>query len=97
MKKPPFKTQQRFNLNIFTYVFDMNKCDSRDKSFIEQGLTQQISVMIDKFHDKYQSEILDLFFRVQRDLSNNYVLTVYSATEREMKTAFDERFHPSKK
>lgn len=92
--KKLFKTQQRFNLNIFTYVFDMNKCDSRDKSFIEQGLTQQISVMIDKFHDKYQSEILDLFFRVQRDLSNNYVLTVYSATERECKPLSMKDFIP---
>lgn len=92
--KKLFKTQQRFNLNIFTYVFDMNKCDSRDKSFIEQGLTQQISVMIDKFHDKYQSEILDLFFHVQRDLSNNYVLTVYSATERECKPLSMKDFIP---
>lgn len=83
LMKKLFKTQQRFNLNVFTYVFDMNKCDSRDKSFIEQALIQQISRMIDKFHNKFQTEILELFFRVQRDLSNNYVLTVYSATERE--------------
>lgn len=81
--KKLFKTHQRFNLNVFTYIFDMNKCEFRDKSFIEQGLTQQISRMIDKFYDNYRTEILDLFFRVQRDLSNNYILTVYSATERE--------------
>lgn len=92
--KKLFKTQQRFNLNIFTYVFDMNKCEFRDKSFIEQGLTKQISQMIDKFYDNYQTEILDLFFRVQRDLSNNYVLTVYSATERECKPLSMKEFIP---
>lgn len=43
MRRNFFKTQQRFNLNIFTYIFDMNKCESRDKLFIEQSLTQQIS------------------------------------------------------
>lgn len=94
--KKLFKTQQRFNLNIFTYVFDMNKCESRDKSFIEQGLIKQISGMIDKFHKNYQSEILELFFRVQRDLSNNYVLTVYSATERECKPLSMKEFIPLK-
>lgn len=55
--KKLFKTQQRFNLNIFTYIFDMNKCESRDKLFIEQSLTQQISKMIDNFHENYQLEI----------------------------------------
>lgn len=83
--KKLFKTQQRFNLNIFTYVFDMNKCEFRDKPFIEEGLIKQISGMIAKFHENYQSEILELFFRIQPDLSNNYVLTVYSVTERECK------------
>ena len=92
--KKLFKTQQRFNLNIFTYVFDMNKCESRDKPFIEQGFIKQISGMIDKFHKNYQSEILELFFHVQRDLSNNYVLTVYSATERECKPLSMKEFIP---
>ena len=35
-----------------------------------------------------------LFFRVQRDLSNNYVLTVYSATERECKPLSMKDFIP---
>ncbi|MHA3053826.1 hypothetical protein E0H77_08130 [Acinetobacter sp. ANC 4633] len=92
--KKLFKTQQRFNLNIFTYIFHMDKCESRDKPFIEQGLTQQISKMIDQFHENYKSEILELFFRVQRDLSNNYVLTVYSATERECEPLSMKDFIP---
>ena len=81
--KKLFKIHQRFNLNVFTYTFHMEKCEFRDKAFIEQGLAKQISDMIDQFHENHQSEILALFFCVQRNLSNNYVLTVYCATERE--------------
>ena len=39
--------------------------------------------IINQFHEKHKSEILALFFCVQRDLSDNYVLNVYCATERE--------------
>lgn len=81
--KKLFKIHQRFNLNVFTYTFHMEKCEFSDKPFVEQGLAKQISVMIDQFHENHQSEILALFFCVQRNLSNNYVLTVYCATERE--------------
>ncbi|MBR7680927.1 hypothetical protein [Acinetobacter nosocomialis] len=81
--KKLFKTQQRFNLNVFTYTFHMEKCEFRDKAFVERGLAKQISDMIDQFHENHESEILALFFCVQRNLSNNYVLTVYCATERE--------------
>ena len=90
--KKLFKTQQRFNLNIFTYIFDMNKCEFRNKPYIEPALIKQISRMIDDFHKNYQSEILGLFFRIQPDLSNNYVLTVYSATERECKQRWIRKF-----
>ena len=82
--KKLFKTQQRFDLNHFTYIFNMNGCEFfKDKKTLEKILTQQITHIIDKFHDDHQAEILTLFFRVQPDLSNNYVLTVYCATERE--------------
>lgn len=81
--KKLFKTHQRFNLNVFTYIFHMQNCESSDKPIIEQGLTRQISNMIDQFLENHQSEILALFFCIQRDLSNNYVLTIYCATERE--------------
>ena len=94
--KKLFKTQQRFNLNIFTYIFDMNKCEFRNKPYIEPALIKQISRMIDDFHKNYQSEILGLFFRIQPDLSNNYVLTVYSATERECKPLSMKEFIPLK-
>ena len=79
--KKLFKTQQRFNLHHFIYTFNMEKCELRDKEFVEQGLVKQISNMIEKFHEKHQSKILALFFCVQRNLSNNYVLNVYSATD----------------
>ena len=81
--KKLFKIHQRFNLNVFTYTFHMEECEFSDKPFVEQGLAKQISVMIDQFYENHHSEILALFFCVQRNLSNNYVLTVYCATERE--------------
>ena len=59
----------------------MEKCESLNKPFIEKGLTQQISNMINKFYENNQPEILALFFCVQRNLSNHYVLNVYCATE----------------
>ena len=82
--KKLFKTHQQFNLNHFTYVFHMNEHElfKANKS-VEHVLTQQMRSIINQFHEKYQSEILALFFCVQRDLSDNYVLNVYSATERE--------------
>ena len=79
--KKLFKTHQRFNLNHFIYMFNMEKCESLNKPFIEKGLTQQISNMINKFYENNQAEILALFFCVQRNLSNHYVLNVYCATE----------------
>ena len=79
--KKLFKTHQRFNLNHFIYMFNMEKCESLNKPFIEKGLTQQISNMINKFYENNQPEILALFFCVQRNLSNHYVLNVYCATE----------------
>ncbi|MFX4535750.1 hypothetical protein ABTA57_19500, partial [Acinetobacter baumannii] len=81
--KKLFKTQQRFNLNHFIYMFNMEKCELKDKKTIEQCLTKQISNIVGKFHEKHQSEILALFFCVQRNLSNNYILNVYCATELE--------------
>ena len=39
--------------------------------------------IINKFYENHQSTILTLFFCVQPDLSNNYVLNVYCATESE--------------
>lgn len=83
--KKLFKTQQRFNLHHFIYTFNMEKCDLRDKTFIEQGLVKQISNMIEQFHENHQSKILALFFCIQRNLSNNYVLNVYCATDIEHK------------
>lgn len=94
--KKLFKTKQQFNLNVFTYVFNMEQCISRDKPFIEQALTQQISRMIDKFNENYKSEILELFFQLQRDLSKNYVLNVYSATESECEPLSMQDFIPQK-
>ena len=79
--KKLFKTHQRFNLNHFIYMFNMEKCESLNKPFIEKSLTQQISNMINKFYENNQPEILALFFCVQRNLSNHYVLNVYCATE----------------
>ena len=79
--KKLFKTHQRLNLNHFIYMFNMEKCESLNKPFIEKGLTQQISNMINKFYENNQPEILALFFCVQRNLSNHYVLNVYCATE----------------
>ena len=79
--KKLFKTHQRFNLNHFIYMFNMEKCESLNKPFIEKGLTQQVSNMINKFYENNQPEILALFFCVQRNLSNHYVLNVYCATE----------------
>ncbi len=82
--KKLFKIHQQFNLNHFTYVFHMNEHElfKANKS-VEHVLTQQMRSIINQFHEKYQSEILALFFCVQRDLSDNYVLNIYSATERE--------------
>ncbi len=94
--KKLFKTKQQFNLNVFTYVFNMEQCISQDKPFIEQALTQQISRMIDKFNENYKSEILELFFQLQRDLSKNYVLNVYSATESECEPLSMQDFIPQK-
>lgn len=79
--KKLFKTHQRFNLNHFIYMFNMEKCELLNKPFIEKGLTQQVSNMINKFYENNQPEILALFFCVQRNLSNHYVLNVYCATE----------------
>ena len=59
----------------------MEKCELHDKAFLERELAKQISNMIEQFHENHQSEILALFFCVQRNLSNNYVLNVYSATD----------------
>lgn len=81
--KKLFKTQQGFNLHHFIYTFNMEKCELHDKAFLERELAKQISNMIEQFHENHESEILALFFCVQRNLSNNYVLTVYCATERE--------------
>lgn len=81
--KKLFKTQQRFNLNHFIYTFNMEKCELHDKAFLERELAKQISNMIEQFHENHQSEILALFFCVQRNLSNNYVLNVYCATDLE--------------
>ena len=81
--KKLFKTQQRFNLNHFIYTFNMEKCELRDEAFVERGLAKQISNMIEQFHENHQSEILALFFCVQRNLSNNYVLNVYCARDLE--------------
>lgn len=82
--KKLFKTHPRFNLNHFTYIFNVKECTLlKDKIFLEKALTQQITSMINKFYENHQSEILALFFCVQRDLSDNYVLNVYCATERE--------------
>src|SRR5690606_19872674 len=82
--KKLFKTYLRFNLNHFTYVFNVKECTFlKDKIALEKALTQQITSMINKFHENHQSEILALFFCVQRDLSDNYVLNVYCATESE--------------
>lgn len=84
MMKTLFKTYLRFNLNHFTYVFNVKECTFlKDKIALEKALTQQITSMINKFHENHRSEILALFFCVQRDLSDNYVLNVYCATERE--------------
>ena len=82
--KKLFKTHQQFNLNHFTYVFHMNEHElfKANKS-VEHVLTQQMRSIINQFHEKFRSEILALFFCIQRDLSDNYVLNVYSATERE--------------
>lgn len=82
--KKLFKTHQHFNLNHFTYVFHMNEHElfKANKS-VENALTQKMHSIINQFHEKHQSEILALFFCIQRDLSDNYVLNVYCATERE--------------
>ena len=82
--KKLFKTHQQFNLNHFTYVFHMNEHElfKANKS-VENALTQNMRSIINQFHEKHQSEILALFFCIQRDLSDNYVLNVYCATERE--------------
>ena len=79
-----FKTHQQFNLNHFTYVFHMNEHElfKANKS-VENVLPQKMRSIINQFHEKHKSEILALFFCVQRDLSDNYVLNVYCATERE--------------
>ena len=61
----------------------MEKCELRDEAFVERGLAKQISNMIEQFHENHQSEILALFFCVQRNLSNNYVLNVYCARDLE--------------
>ncbi|HEE5406073.1 hypothetical protein AB3504_02360 [Acinetobacter baumannii] len=82
--KKLFKTHQQFNLNHFTYVFHMNEHElfKANKS-VENALTQKMRSIINQFHEKHQSEILALFFCIQRDLSDNYVLNVYCATEQE--------------
>ena len=82
--KKLFKTHQQFNLNHFTYVFHMNEHElfKANKS-VENVLPQKMRSIINQFHEKHKSEILALFFCVQRDLSDNYVLNVYCATERE--------------
>lgn len=83
LMKKLFKTQQCFNLNVFNYAFNIKECTVFKDKQLEELLTRQMIFMINKFHKNYQSEILALFFCVQRDLSSNYVLTVYCATERE--------------
>lgn len=82
--KKLFKTHQRFNLNHFIYMFNMSGCELfRDKKTLEKILTQHIIQIINKFHADHRSEVLALFFCVQRDLSDHYVLNVYCATESE--------------
>jgi hypothetical protein len=82
--KKLFKTYLRFNLNHFTYVFNVKECTFlKDKIALEKALTQQMTSMINEFHENHRSEILALFFCVQRDLSDNYVLNIYCATELE--------------
>lgn len=82
--KKLFKIHQQFNLNHFTYVFHMNEHEQfKENKSMENALTQKMRSIINQFHEKHQSEILALFFCIQRDLSDNYVLNLYCATERE--------------
>ena len=82
--KKLFKKHQRFNLNLFTYVFNTELCGSfQDKPFFERALVKQIQSMINKFHEKHESNLFTLFFCLQRDLSKNYTLILYCVTDRE--------------
>lgn len=82
--KKLFKKYQRFNLNVFTYVFNTEACISfREKTFFEGALVKQIQSMINKFHEKHELNLFTLFFCLQCDLSRNYSLTLYCATDYE--------------
>lgn len=78
-----FKAEQRFNLSSFSYVFHIENYQTVKLDLLERILMGKINGILNKFHEENKSEILALFFRIQRDLSYGYQLDIYYATKLE--------------
>ncbi|EXA88123.1 hypothetical protein N5J44_18290 [Acinetobacter ursingii] len=78
-----FKAEQRFNLTSFSYVFHIENYQTVQLDLLEKILMGKINEILNKFHEENRSELLALFFRIQRGLSYGYQLDIYYATKLE--------------
>lgn len=78
------KKEHRFIVNEFSYHFDIKDIDTKDLNLVEENLASWIHKTVNKFYQINQTDLLTLFYRVQKLMSGIYQFKIFFATTQDL-------------